>query len=330
MRRGPDAGRLRWPEGGPQRRSDPVHDHRLPLRARPCTLRCGPLNRSGRPLWVAAVVTVTALLAAACSGTSGSGGAPTTTSGAQATATTTAALKPLEQPSTRCGPPNTRATLLRFKAADGTVLDGVIVGRGTTGVVLVHEYPADLCGFWPFADYLRKRGMVAFDIDLRCFGLSACPEGDAKGRVIDDIAAAVAELRHRGVTSVALVGASMGASAVLIAGTKVRPSVDAVVELSGEVDPTNLVGGIPLDAGSAVGRLAVPTMFVVATNDRYAPVAETRAMYQAARTRDKRLEVLSGPFDGLHGWELLDNPTGAGFTPVTAKVASFIASHTRG
>jgi dienelactone hydrolase len=286
-----------------------------------------PLNRRGRPLWVAAVVTVTALLAAACSGTSGS---VTTTGGAQATATTTAALKPLEQPSTRCGPPNTRASLLRFKAADGTVLDGVIVGHGTTGVVLVHEYPADLCGFWPFADYLRKRGMVAFDIDLRCFGLSACPEGDAKGQVVDDIAAAVAELRRRGVTSVALVGASMGASAVLIAGTRVRPSVDAVVELSGEVDPTNLVGGIPLDAGSAVRRLAVPTMFVVATNDRYAPLAETRAMYQAARTRDKRLEVLSGPFDGLHGWELLDNATRAGFTPVAAKVASFIATHTRG
>jgi putative transposase len=75
-----------------------------------------------------------------------------------------------------------------------------MVGSGTAGVVLAHEYPADLCGFWPFAGYLGKRGLRAFDIDLRCFGLSACPEGDARGRVVDDIAAAVAELRHRGVT----------------------------------------------------------------------------------------------------------------------------------
>jgi hypothetical protein len=74
----------------------------------------------------------------------------------------------------------------------------------------------------------------------------------------------------------------------------------------------------------------VPTMLVVATNDRYAPVDETRAMYQALKTRDKRLEVLSGRFDGLHGWELLNNATGGGFTSVARKVASFIAAHTRG
>jgi alpha-beta hydrolase superfamily lysophospholipase len=289
-------------------------------------------NHRGRGRWIMAGLTAIALVATACSGTSGFGGGAATTSSAQAQATTTTAmaLKPLEQPSTRCGPPATKASLLRFEAADGTSLDGLMVGSGTAGVVLAHEYPADLCGFWPFADYLAKRGLRAFDIDLRCFGLSACPGGDAKGRVVDDIAAAVAELRRRGVTRVALVGASMGGAAVVIAGTRVQPPVAAVVALSGETDPTNLVGGIPLNAGAAVKRLAVPTMFVVAKNDRYTSVEETRAMYRAVKTRDKRLEVLSGPFDGLHGWQLLNNATGAGFTPVASRVASFIASHTRG
>jgi alpha-beta hydrolase superfamily lysophospholipase len=292
-----------------------------------------PPSHRRRGRWITAGLTAVALVATACSGASGSGGAATTSSAqAQATTTTTTAmaLQPLEQPNTRCGPPATKASLLRFLAADGTSLDGVMVGGGTAGVVLAHEYPADLCGFWPFADYLAKRGLRAFDIDLRCFGLSACPEGDARGRVVDDIAAAVAELRRRGVTSVALVGASMGGAAVLIAGTRIQPPVAAVVELSGEVDPTNLVGGIPLNAGAAVKRLAVPTMLVVATNDRYTSVEETRAMYRAVKARDKRLEVLSGPFDGLHGWQLLNNATGAGFTPVASRVASFIASHTRG
>ena len=82
-----------------------------------------------------------------------------------------------------------------------------------------------------------------------------------------------------------------------------------MVSLSGEVDPTSLVGGIPLNAGAAVKRLAVPTMLVVATNDRYTSVEETRAMYRAVKAHDKRLEVLSGPFDGLHGWQLLNNAT---------------------
>jgi pimeloyl-ACP methyl ester carboxylesterase len=274
---------------------------------------------------------VVALLGAACSGGSRSGGGAATTggSGARASTSTAPAAQPLEQPSARCGAPDTKATLVRFRAADGTALDGVLVGSGTAGVVLVHEYPADLCGFWPFTDYLGRRGLRAFAIDLRCFGRSACPQGDARDRVLDDIAAA-AELRRRGVTRVALVGASMGGSAVLIAGTRVRPPVAAVVELSGETDPTSLVGGIPLDAGAAVGRLAVPSMFVVATNDRYAPVAETRAMYRAAKSRDKRLEVLSGPFDGLHGWQLLNDAGSGKPTSVAAKVAAFITTHTGG
>ena len=192
-------------------------------------------------------------------------------------------------------------------------------------MVLVHEYPADLCGFWPFANYLAKRGLRAFAIDLRCFGRSACPQGDAKGRVVDDIAGAVAELRRRGVTRVALVGASMGGAAVLIAATRARPPVAAVVSLSGEADPTNLVGGIPLDAGAAVKRLKVPTMLVVATGDRYAPVDQTRAI----TTHDKEVLVLSGPsFDGRHGWDLLTDTAGGQSTSVAAKVLRFLTAHT--
>jgi dienelactone hydrolase len=278
---------------------------------------------------IAVGLTILALVATACSGTSSSGS--NGDGPAQATTTTAVALQPLEQPASRCGTATTKATLVRFQAADGTSLNGVLVGRGSAGVVLVHQYPSDLCGFWPFATYLAKRGLRAFAIDLRCFGRSACPEGDAKGRVVEDLAAAAAELRRRGVTRVALVGASMGGAAVLIAGTKLQPPVAAVVSLSGEADPTNLVGGIPLNAGAVVAQLRVPTMFVVATNDRYVSVQETRAMYRAVKSDAKRLEVLSGDFDGLHGWELLRSPAdGEEFGPVAAKVAGFLTAHSRG
>jgi hypothetical protein len=202
-----------------------VDARHLLLGAPPCTLSRRPAITAGQcagswpasPSW--------ALLVAACSDSSGPNGDPA----AQATTTTAVALQPLEQPSIRCGQPDTKATLVRFTAADGTSLNGAMVGSGPAGVVLVHEYPNDLCGSWPFTDYLAKRCLRAFAIDLRCFGRSACPEGDASGRVIDDIAAAVAELRRRGVTRVALVGASMGGAAVLIAGTRVQPPVAAVI-----------------------------------------------------------------------------------------------------
>jgi alpha-beta hydrolase superfamily lysophospholipase len=274
------------------------------------------MNHRTRGRWITAGATAMALLAASCAGTSGSSasGGAATTSSAQAPVVTTQAPKPLQQPGARCGAPRTKATLVRFTAADGTSLDGVMVGSGTTGVVLAHEYLADLCGAWPFADYLAKRGLRAFAVDLRCFGLSSCPQGDAKGRVVDDVVAAVAEFRRRGATKVALVGASMGGSAVLIAGTRVEPPVDAVVELSGQADPTSQLGGIPLNAGAAVAQLAVPTMFMVANNDAYTTVEETRAMHQAAKAGDKRLEVLSGEFDGRHGWGLLTD-VGKGGSP---------------
>jgi esterase/lipase len=103
-----------------------------------------------------------------------------------------------------------------------------------------------------------------------------------------------------------------------------------VVSLSAETDPTSLVGDIPLNAGAAVTQLRVPTMLMVATNDNYVSVAETRAMYQAVKSGGKRIEVLTGSFDGRHGWQLLNDPTGGEFTPVAAKVAAFLTANARG
>jgi alpha-beta hydrolase superfamily lysophospholipase len=275
-----------------------------------------------------------ALLLASCSGSSksGSSGGAAATRSAQTPTTPTKPvkllrpLKPLEQPSARCGAPHTQATLVRFKAADGTGLDGVMLGNGKVGVVLAHEYDNDLCGAWPFANYLANRGFRVFSIDMRCFGRSACPRGDAAGRVVDDLAAAVAELRRRGVTRVALVGASMGGSAALIAATRVQPPVDAVISLSGEANLTSLLH-IPLDARAASQQLIVPAMFVVANYDSYTSVDETRAMYQADKTADKRLLVLPSQFDGFHGWMVLTQASGA-FSSTATMVANFIAAHT--
>ena len=142
------------------------------MRSKPST----PDHRR-RARQITAGLTILALVATACSGTSSS----KTDGPAQATATTAVALQPLEQPASRCGTATTKATLVRFQAADGTSLNGVLVGRGSVGVVLAHQYPSDLCGFWPFAAYLAKRGLRALAIDLRCFGRSACPEGHAEG-----------------------------------------------------------------------------------------------------------------------------------------------------
>ena len=148
------------------------------------------------------LVVAVAALAAGCSGNSDNGGQPARSGGRAATATT---LADLPQPSSRCGAPNVNATVLRFPAADGTQLDGVLVGSGPAGVALLHQHPADLCGFWPYAVYLSKQGLQALAIDLRCYGESACPQADdAKSRVVDDVAGAVAALRAHGAKRLAV------------------------------------------------------------------------------------------------------------------------------
>jgi pimeloyl-ACP methyl ester carboxylesterase len=245
-------------------------------------------------------------------------------------ATTTTAA-PRSVVSARCGPPDAAASLVRFRATDGTRLDGALVGSGPTGVVLLHQYPNDLCGFWPYAVYLAGKGLRVLDIDLRCFGESACPS-NAKGTVVDDVAGAVAELKRRGASSVGLVGASAGASTALIAGASLGSKVSSVVSLSGERDLILLMGATgPADAVPLVKRLTSPTLFVVATNDRVATVDETRAMYAAAGARDKRLQILQGPYDGRHGWDLLTTATGdLNWSPLAAQVATFVKSNAGG
>jgi dienelactone hydrolase len=149
--------------------------------------------------------------------------------------------------------------------------------------------------------------------------------------VVDDLLAAVAQLRQRGVTRVALVGASMGGSAALIAATRVKPPVDPVFELSGQAKPTSLLR-IPLNGRGAVQQLTVPTMFVVSNYDQYTSVDEPRAMYQTYQTNkpaEKRLLVLPGQFDGCHGWMALTNASG-GFSSTTNKVAEFPPPTPRG
>ena len=73
------------------------------------------------------LVVAVAVLAAGCSGNSNDGGQPAGSGGQAATVTT---LAPLVQPSSRCRAPDVKATVLRFPAADGTQLDGVLVGSG--------------------------------------------------------------------------------------------------------------------------------------------------------------------------------------------------------
>jgi pimeloyl-ACP methyl ester carboxylesterase len=254
-----------------------------------------------------------ALLAIACAVglTACGGGGP----GPRADATS------LPQPSARCGPPRQAATTLRFPARDGAALDGAIVGTGPIGVVLLHEYPGPMCGWWPYATYLAHHGMRALLFDFRCFGLSGCPN-PARADPVADVAGAMRALRDRGATSIVLLGASLGGVVSVVAGARLHPA--AIVDLSGERDLTGLLPATDLDSGRAASSLRIPALFVVSRGDRYVTVADMRAVYRRARSPVKTLTVL--PTNAGHGWDML---IGAdfGWSPLAHEVLAFIRSN---
>ena len=197
-----------------------------------------------------------------------------------------------------CVAPGERAGAVRLRTADGVTIAGVVLGTGRVGVTLGHERGADLCGWLPFARVLARRGYRVLAFDHRGHGLSQAPSYPKSIRLDRDDLAAVAELRRRGSRRFVLMGASMGATAALVAAPGVGRDLAAVVDLSG---PAQYV---QLDALSAVRRLSAPGLFAVGRNDA-AFVADTKALRAASRNPNSRL-VIRPTFN--HGTALLVDP----------------------
>jgi pimeloyl-ACP methyl ester carboxylesterase len=186
---------------------------------------------------------------------------------------------------------------LWFTASDGVRLAGAELGRGPRGVILLHESPADLCGWVPYGETLAQRGFHVLLVDLRGYGDSARGlHGGARG-AIADASGAVDRLNRLGAKHVVLVGASYGGVNALVAAPALGSRISAVASLSGEL---NLGGG--LDALDAVKHLHVPLLVLGSRDDPYLRQADARRLVRAASSADKRLVEFDG---GVHGWDLL-------------------------
>lgn len=195
------------------------------------------------------------------------------------------------------------AKTLWFRAADGTRLDGAEVGFGKRGVILLHESPADLCDWAPYAKSLATRGFHVLLVDLRGYGLSRGAPDGARGATAD-VHGAVDELKSLGATKVALVGASYGGATAMVAAPTMGSAIAGIANLSGE---TVLHEGSAdeLNALAAVKRLHVPFLVLASRNDHWLLGAEARKLVSAAESRDKQVVVYPGY---RHGWDLLYMP----------------------
>jgi pimeloyl-ACP methyl ester carboxylesterase len=188
---------------------------------------------------------------------------------------------------------------LHFRAADGTRLVGHRWGHGQTFVVLAHQYGGDTCEWAPYAQRLAGLGYTALAFDLRGFGRSQKRYGDLLIRYDRDVAAAARLARTLGARRVILVGASLGANAVVAAAAAIAPAVQGVVSLSAP-------GTFRLDAIGAARRLAAPALFAASDVDEGGTYAsDAKAMYAADPTPGKQLVIVPGV---RHGVALVAGP----------------------
>jgi pimeloyl-ACP methyl ester carboxylesterase len=206
----------------------------------------------------------------------------------------------------RCGDPATDAEMVELVADDKTVLAAAHAGTGRVGIVLGHQYPSDLCDWWPYLGHLVDSGFNVLAIDFRCYGESACPEGNASGDLLADVDGAIRYLRRAGATTIFYMGASMGGTVAFAAGSKLSRQLAGAINLSGGGDFTSLTKSTFVDAPRFAPGVDVPFLSVAARGDL--PGNMLRRDFEAIPADDKKLVVLPESFG--HGVSMLYANTG--------------------
>jgi pimeloyl-ACP methyl ester carboxylesterase len=213
---------------------------------------------------------------------------------------------------TACGadenaPPPGASEAITFRSADGVSLAGRLSGPddADAGVVLAHMYPADQRSWFGFADVLAARGYRVLTFDFRGYcpgGEEGCSRGERDiPRIWQDVVGAIDVLRDEGARRLALIGASMGGTASLIAAAREPEGVDAVVTLSA---PTSFEGlQAPVDV---LNQVTAAKLFLAGHADA-AAAAAVEALY-AASVQPKRPVILT---TADHGTDILSGNQGS-------------------
>jgi pimeloyl-ACP methyl ester carboxylesterase len=223
----------------------------------------------------------------------------------------------------RCGPPDTSAEAVSIPST-GATLVGYEVGSGSRGVVLIPELGAlNLCGWWPYAAYLAGHGYHVLLFDHRCTGRSSCPGASKPNDLMDDLVAVTARLHEDGAAGIVLIGASQGAAEAVILGSRPPVGLLGVIALSADelTDPL-AAAPYPSTATAAAHHLRLPSLFVVAADDPYVSVVDSRRFEATVPAGDTRLVV--EPAGRGHGWDLLSPAADGSRTSPDPEILAFL------
>jgi pimeloyl-ACP methyl ester carboxylesterase len=190
--------------------------------------------------------------------------------------------------SSASGPP-VQERSVSFRTSDGLVLTGRLFGTGRVGIVLAHMIPADASSWYATARTLARDGYLALAFNFRGYDGSKGTKSTANAPI--DLKAARDLLVQSGARTYALVGASTGGTAALVAASKLDPLALVVIS-----PPLRFSG---LDAVIAAGRLQRPVLLMASKDDQPA-MQSLETLSRALPNPDTKV------FDGsAHGTNLL-------------------------
>src|SRR5262245_23669053 len=192
-------------------------------------------------------------------------------------------------------------------------LGGYLYGTGSVGIVFAHQSDGDACDWMPEAARLAKLGYRTLAVDLDGYGASKTLSRPYS----DDVDDAIGFLSGQGATSIVLIGASMGGTAVLTASVHTKARLDAVIALS---SPAYFSGSAAIDAAP---HITAPLLMMCGTADTTF-VGDVKDIYAAATaTKHKRLVLVD---TSAHG-RLLVEPESTAQPQAYAAYTAFLATY---
>jgi pimeloyl-ACP methyl ester carboxylesterase len=173
-------------------------------------------------------------------------------------------------------------------ASDGETLSADLYGRlpATRVAVLVHGQNWDASGWRDVAPLFAARDVPALALNLRGYAASTGKtnryRADKPWTPVADLRASKAALRERGVKEIALVGSSMGGSAVL--ASSFEGDIECVVAISAPV------AAVPEDLSK---RITGRKLFVCADRDSLRATANVIRCFSEAAS-PKKLVLFGG------------------------------------
>ncbi|MEM4282088.1 MAG: alpha/beta fold hydrolase [Candidatus Woesearchaeota archaeon] len=187
-----------------------------------------------------------------------------------------------------------------LKAKDGTQLayDFWQGEKEKPGIVLVHMLPSNRSSWRPLVPFLQKEGWSVIAIDYR-------GRGESGGKLVSpqdfqnialDVDAAIDFLQQKGIKTIGIVGASIGANHALLAGLR-HPSIKSVVLLSPGLD----YRGVKVaDVASKLGK---PLLVVASEDDAYSAQSSKEIIRLAKEPKALKIYSAAG-----HGTDMLNQP----------------------